>query len=97
MCYPGPEVIQHVLCSTQLNKKFVLLINLKLLTIANSFLLNIAEHKIFSVDKYDYANYFGIFIFISREISRSAELSMKNVLLLRGFSGLISLLRRDLL
>ena len=40
--------------------KFVLLINLNLLTIANSFLLNIAEHKYLSA-------IVGIFIFISRE------------------------------
>ena len=32
--------------------KFVLLINLKLLTIANSFLLNMAEHENISVNKY---------------------------------------------
>ena len=31
--------------------------NLKLLTIANSFLLNIAEHEIFSGNKYENANY----------------------------------------
>ena len=37
--------------------KFVLLINLNLVTIANSFLHNIVEHEKFS----------GIFIFISRE------------------------------
>ena len=37
--------------------KFVLLINLKLLTIANSFLLNIAEHEIFCANKYENANY----------------------------------------
>ena len=40
---------------------FVLLINLKLLTIANSFLLNIAEHDIFSANKYENANYFYIY------------------------------------
>ena len=37
--------------------KFVLLINLKLLTIANSFSLNTAEHEHFSADKYENANY----------------------------------------
>ena len=37
--------------------KFVLLINLKLLTIANSFMLNIAEHKKISANKYENANY----------------------------------------
>ena len=36
--------------------KFVLLINLILLTIANYFLLNIAEHEIFSANKYENAN-----------------------------------------
>ena len=42
---PGPEVIKLFSCSTQLSMIFVLVINLKLLTIANSFLLNIAEHE----------------------------------------------------
>ena len=32
--------------------KFVLLINLKILTIANSFILNTAEHEHFSANKY---------------------------------------------
>ena len=32
--------------------KFVLLINLKLKTTSNSFLLNTAEHEIFSANKY---------------------------------------------
>ena len=41
----GPEVIKLFSCSTQLSMKFIMLINLKLLTIANSFLLNIAEHE----------------------------------------------------
>ena len=45
--------------------KFVLLINLKLLTIANSFLLNIAEHEKFTANKYEMPA-IGIFIFISR-------------------------------
>ena len=44
-------------CSSQLSMKFVLLINIKLLIIANSFLRNIAEHEIFSADKYENANF----------------------------------------
>ena len=60
--------------------KFVMLINLKLLTIPNSLLLNIAERENFSADKYENANNIisllinmkmptivGIFIFISRD------------------------------
>ena len=39
----GPEVIKHFSCSTQLSMKFILLI--KLLTIANSFFLNVVEHE----------------------------------------------------
>ena len=54
---PGPEIIKLFSCSTQLRRKFVLLINFKLLTIANSFLLNIAEDEIFSVNRYENANY----------------------------------------
>ena len=52
----GPEVIKLFSCTTHLSMKFVLLINLKLLTIANSILLNIAEHEIFSANKYENAN-----------------------------------------
>ena len=44
---PGPEVIKLFSCSTQLSMKFVQIINLILLTIANSFLLNIAEYEKF--------------------------------------------------
>ena len=50
---PGLEVIKLFSCSTQLNMKFVLLINLKLLIIAKSFLLNIAEHEHFFANKYE--------------------------------------------
>ena len=53
----GPEVINHFSCSNQPSMKFILLLNLKLLTIANSFLLNIAEHKKFSASKCENANY----------------------------------------
>ena len=61
--------------------KFVQLINLKLLTIANSFLLNIAEHENKSADKYENANYCWHFLYLLAEkISCSAELRMKIVL-----------------
>ena len=43
-------------CSTQLSMKFVFLINLKLPIIANSLLLNIAEHENFSANKHENAN-----------------------------------------
>ena len=52
----GPEVIKLFSCSTQLSMKFVLLINLKLLTILNSFLLNIAQNENFTANKYENAN-----------------------------------------
>ena len=52
-----PEVIKIFSCSTQLSMKFVLLISFKLLTIANSFLLNIAEHEVLSANKYENASY----------------------------------------
>ena len=51
----GPEVIKLFTCSTQLSMKFVLLINLKLLTVSFSFLLNIAEHEKFFANKYENA------------------------------------------
>ena len=52
----SPEVIKLFSCSTQLSMKYAMLINIKLLTIANSFLLNIAEHEFFSANKYENAN-----------------------------------------
>ena len=52
----GTKIIKPFSCSSQLSMKFVLLINLKLLPTANSFLLNIAEHIIFSATKYDNVN-----------------------------------------
>ena len=64
---PGPEVIKLFSCSTQLSMKFALLINLKLLTIANSFLLNIAEHEKSLLINMKMPNFVGIFIFISRQ------------------------------
>ena len=53
----GPEVIKRFSCSTQLSMIFFMLMNLKLLTMLNSFLLNIAEHENFSANKYENANY----------------------------------------
>ena len=44
-------------CSAQAGMKFVMLINLELLKIVNSFLLNIAEHENFSANIYENANY----------------------------------------
>ena len=55
---------------------FFLLINLKLLTIVNSFLLNIAEHEHFSANKYEKA---FSYLLAAEKISCSAELSMKKV------------------
>ena len=43
---PGPEVIKLFSCSTQLSMKFVMLTNLRLLTMPNSFLLNKLNMKI---------------------------------------------------
>ena len=53
----APEVINFFSCSTQLSMNFVLLINLKLLTSANSFLHNMAEHENFSANKYENDNF----------------------------------------
>ena len=60
--------------------KFVLLLVLKLLTIANSFLLNMAEHENFSANKYENANKLAFSYLLVEKISCSAELSMKKVL-----------------
>ena len=58
---------------------FVLLINLKLLTIANSSLLNIAEHENFN--KYEKCQLLlAISYLLAEKILCSDELSMKKVL-----------------
>ena len=48
--------------------KFVLLMNLKLLTTANTFLLNKAEHENFSANNMKMSIIVGFFIVISRGI-----------------------------
>ena len=53
----GPALIKLFSCSTQPSMKFALLINLKILTIANSFLLIVAGHENFSANKYENDNY----------------------------------------
>ena len=59
--------------------KFVLLINLKLITIGQSFLLNVAEHDCFSTNRYENANYCLHFFsyLLAEQISCYAELSIK--------------------
>ena len=77
----GFEVIKLFSCSTQLSMKFVLLINLNLLTNANSFLLNIAGHENFSANKYmKMPTLLAFSYLLAEKISCSAELSRKNVL-----------------
>ena len=51
----GPEVIKRFSRLTQLSMKLALLINLKLLIIGNSLLLNIPEHEHFSANKHENA------------------------------------------
>ena len=43
---PGPEVIKHVSCSTQLSMKFFLLINVKMLTIVGILTFMSGENSI---------------------------------------------------
>ena len=76
--------------------KFFMLINLRLVTIANSFLLNIAEHENFSANKYENANFCWQPTFVGSQlllafsyllegkISCSAELSTKKSFLTFG-------------
>ena len=71
---PGPEIIKLFSCSTKLSMKFVLLITRKLLTTANSVLLNIADHEIFSAKKYENANFCWHF-HISFQMKFHAQLS----------------------
>ena len=56
------------------------LTNLTLLTIANSFLLNITEQENFSANKYQNANSVCMFISLAEQISFSSEMNMKTVL-----------------
>ena len=51
------RLLKHFSCSAHLNMKFVMLINIKLQTIVNSFLLSIAKHENSSANIYENANY----------------------------------------
>ena len=53
----GPRGYKTFLGLTQQSMKFVLLTNVKFLATENSLLLNIAEHKSFSANKYKHAKY----------------------------------------
>ena len=58
---PGPKVVKLIYMLNSADNEICPAnksqINLKLLTIANSFLLNIAEHENFSANEYENANY----------------------------------------
>ena len=63
-------------------KHDICIANLKLLTVANSFLLNIAEHEYFFAHKYENAKCQLLLAFsylLAEKISCSAKLSMKKV------------------
>ena len=71
--------------------KFVLVMNLKLLTIANSFLLNIAEHENFSANKYENANYSWHFhILLTKNFSIFLEISKSKKIGIFHIIGLIA-------
>ena len=55
--WSDPEVTKLFSWSTQLSMKFVLLINLKSQSIANSFLQITGEHENFSASRYENDNY----------------------------------------
>ena len=71
-------------CSTQLSIKFVLLINLKILTVANSFLLNSAEHENLFLYIWKRQLLLAFSYSLAEKISFSAELSM-NFFITSGF------------
>ena len=54
---PGSEDFKTFFMVNSTEHEIFMLINLKLLTTANSFLLNLDEHVNFSVNKYKNANY----------------------------------------
>ena len=93
----GPEVIKLFSCSTQLSMKFFLLINLKSLTIANSFLLTIAEHEIFFDNKYENANYcWNFHIYLQRKFHALLSLAWKKFYNLWAWSQSLLLAWRNL-
>ena len=78
---PGFEVIKIFSCSAQLIMKFVLLLNLQLLTIANSSLLNVDEYEHFSSNRYEKCLLLLAFSHLFAEkISCSGEFRMKKIL-----------------
>ena len=61
--------------------KFLMLINLKLLTMPNYFLLNIAEHKKISANEYEKLAFSYL---LGEKISCSAEWNMKESFITSG-------------
>ena len=65
--------------------RFVLLINVNLLTVPYSLLLKHSwAWKFFSANKYENANYVGFFNLLAEKILCSAELSMKKSFITSG-------------
>ena len=68
---------------------FFMLINLRFVTNALSFLLNIAEHENFSANKYENANLLAFSYLLAEKISCSAEMSMEKSFITLGL-GLVN-------
>ena len=64
-CLPGPEVIKHFSCSTQLSTKFFLLINVKMPTIVGILTFRSRKNSILSLSESEKAEFLDIFIFMS--------------------------------
>ena len=65
-CHCRPRGYKTFFMLNSAEHEICMLINLKLLTIANSFLLNIAEHENFSANDMKMPTIVGIFLFITR-------------------------------
>ena len=66
-----------------------MLINLRLVTNANSFLLQVSEHENFYANKYENANLLAFSYLLAEKISCSAEMSMEKSFITLGL-GLVN-------
>ena len=63
--FPGPKVIKLFSCSTQLSKKFILFINVKMLTIVGILTFISMIHKHLRDLKQEISLFVGILVFMS--------------------------------
>ena len=77
---PGPKVIEHFSCSTQLSMKIFVLINVEMPTIVGISTFMSRKNSILGLSEPEKMLNFLIFLYLPFKVSCLAEYSMKKVL-----------------